>query len=278
MRNKTALAIASVGSAIFSIGAAHAAHGRDSMTTKQLVGAFACIGRFMSSVALATTALIVTPTLGTVSAEAATINWAVWSNVFTPGSTGGSATATMGSTTVAYSGEVISVTHTPSWLPATTFSGGTVGNTPSQSGGAIQLQGGAATSTDTITFSTPVVNPVMAIFSLGQGGLPASFVFASADAFTIQSGGPSAEFGGTIITQSGNSVLGSEGNGTIQFIGTYSTISWTNPNQEFWYAFTVGAPGGTVGAVPLPATLPLFATGLGALGLLGWRRKRKAAA
>ena len=29
---------------------------------------------------------------------------------------------------------------------------------------------------------------------------------------------------------------------------------------------------------PLPATLPLFATGLGALGLLGWRRKRKAAA
>ena len=31
-------------------------------------------------------------------------------------------------------------------------------------------------------------------------------------------------------------------------------------------------------ATPLPATLPLFATGLGALGLLGWRRKRKAQA
>jgi hypothetical protein len=29
---------------------------------------------------------------------------------------------------------------------------------------------------------------------------------------------------------------------------------------------------------PLPAALPLFATGLGAMGLLGWRRKRKAAA
>ena len=29
---------------------------------------------------------------------------------------------------------------------------------------------------------------------------------------------------------------------------------------------------------PLPAALPLFATGLGALGLLGWRRKRKASA
>jgi hypothetical protein len=32
------------------------------------------------------------------------------------------------------------------------------------------------------------------------------------------------------------------------------------------------------GATPLPATLPLFATGLGAMGLLGWRRKRKATA
>jgi hypothetical protein len=27
---------------------------------------------------------------------------------------------------------------------------------------------------------------------------------------------------------------------------------------------------------PLPAALPLFATGLGVLGLLSWRRKRKA--
>ena len=31
------------------------------------------------------------------------------------------------------------------------------------------------------------------------------------------------------------------------------------------------------GATPLPAALPLFAVGLGALGLLGWRRKRKQA-
>jgi hypothetical protein len=32
------------------------------------------------------------------------------------------------------------------------------------------------------------------------------------------------------------------------------------------------------GGCTLPATLPLFATGLGGLGLLGWRRKKKAAA
>ncbi|MGZ5835324.1 MAG: PEP-CTERM sorting domain-containing protein [Xanthobacteraceae bacterium] len=31
-------------------------------------------------------------------------------------------------------------------------------------------------------------------------------------------------------------------------------------------------------ATPVPAALPLFATGLGALGFLGWRRKKKTAA
>ena len=34
----------------------------------------------------------------------------------------------------------------------------------------------------------------------------------------------------------------------------------------------------TAQATPLPAALPLFASGLGAMGLFGWRRKRKNAA
>jgi hypothetical protein len=34
----------------------------------------------------------------------------------------------------------------------------------------------------------------------------------------------------------------------------------------------------TMSATPVPAALPLFATGLGALGLFGWRRKRNNAA
>jgi len=33
-----------------------------------------------------------------------------------------------------------------------------------------------------------------------------------------------------------------------------------------------------IGTTPLPAALPLFATGLGAMGLFGWRRRRKNAA
>ena len=49
-------------------------------------------------------------------------------------------------------------------------------------------------------------------------------------------------------------------------------------DQSLGYALLPTEGGGTLPAVPLPATLPLFATGLGALGLLGWRRKRKATA
>jgi hypothetical protein len=38
------------------------------------------------------------------------------------------------------------------------------------------------------------------------------------------------------------------------------------------------SPPGAAAATPVPAALPLFATGLSALGLLSWRRKTKAAA
>jgi hypothetical protein len=51
--------------------------------------------------------------------------------------------------------------------------------------------------------------------------------------------------------------------------GTYVWTWGTGPDQSFTLE---------IGATPLPAALPLFVTGLGALGLLGWRRKRKSAA
>jgi len=47
-------------------------------------------------------------------------------------------------------------------------------------------------------------------------------------------------------------------------------------------AYSTATPVGqwdvTISATPLPGALPLFAGGLGALGLFGWRRKRKQAA
>jgi hypothetical protein len=76
-----------------------------------------------------------------------------------------------------------------------------------------------------------------------SAGALAAVIFFSVDA----SGVPSALTTAAISTTSAN------------FIDTKPTVT------------LVPTP-----ATPLPATLPLFATGLGALGLLRWRRKRKA--
>jgi len=46
-------------------------------------------------------------------------------------------------------------------------------------------------------------------------------------------------------------------------------------NADGSYALSNGSVAGVVDPTPLPAALPLFATGLGALGLLGWRTRRK---
>ena len=54
---------------------------------------------------------------------------------------------------------------------------------------------------------------------------------------------------------------------------TPGAYTWTWDNGADNFVLQIGPV-----ATPLPATLPLFATGLGALGLLGWRRKKKAQA
>ena len=58
-------------------------------------------------------------------------------------------------------------------------------------------------------------------------------------------------------------------------VGLVSTAGLT-PNSEFFRGDPTNLTFAAVAETPLPAALPLFAGGLGALGLLGWRRKRKA--
>ena len=48
-----------------------------------------------------------------------------------------------------------------------------------------------------------------------------------------------------------------------------------SPNTLYFTDESDGLFGAIAPTTPLPAALPLFATGLGALGLLGWRRKQK---
>jgi hypothetical protein len=206
-----------------------------------------------------------------VAPASATI-WTDWTSavVGAPGSASGS----LDGVAVSYSGEVDGFVingTSPIWAPDSSFIGGTVTTSPSTVGDDIRLNG-TFTGTNTITFASPLEDPVFAIWSLGQPGLAASFIFDATP--TLEAGGPNSSFGGQSITVSGNTVSGNEGNGVVQFTGTFSSISWTNTPENF-YAFTVGiAETSGPAPVPQPSTIALFGLGLGLAGLrLGWRRR-----
>ena len=60
----------------------------------------------------------------------------------------------------------------------------------------------------------------------------------------------------------------------INFLQVFFEFKGTGGSFTMDKLSTVSA----ISTTPVPAALPLFASGLGVLGLLGWRRKKKAAA
>lgn len=138
----------------------------------------------------------------------------------------------------------------------------------------IRLTGGGSTATQTLFFSQAIVNPLMAILSLGQGAVAVDYDFDQP--FDIINQGSGA-FGGSataLSKQPGDVLRGFEGHGLIQFQGTFTSISWTIPNGEFWHGFQVGYEvDDQPPAIPLPATGWLLVAGLGGMALT---RRRKA--
>jgi hypothetical protein len=180
----------------------------------------------------------------------------------------------LGGVTISYAGDVSTPTQVAGginyWSPDTPYLSPTVDNAPPCCD-IIALTNGPST----LTFSTPLVNPILAILSLGQpdppvGTGPVNYSFDQP--FTVLSDGPGYWGGpGTLTDIGGNVLQGLEGHGAIQFNGTISSITWTTSPSEFWHGFTVGV---AADAVPdAGSTMLLFGTAAGLLAIA--RRARK---
>lgn len=234
---------------------------------------------------------------GFVSVSHAVTNWIVWdgapsSESYTSSSTDGVfdfnyATTATGYIVNPHTSETIQVTFngeitqwsqfnnpygTDVFANESTYLGPTVDTLP-PAGNFIAITGYSG-MVNTLTFSKPIKDLVMAIGSLGGNAGPASYVFNRTP--TVVSHGPGHWNNGSVPDEleplqvnSGNpdQVDGKEANGVVQFFGTFSSLTWSIPNSEVYSVFNVG-----ISNVPEPSAFSLLLVGLGGLAVMRRRR------
>jgi hypothetical protein len=254
--------------------ASREAEGEPSMSKQE-----ATFRRGAIAVAIAGAAFAAAP-----AAQAVPVAWTDWTTVSLSGGTAtGVITPSSGpainvSLTGTNAGGSISETFVLG--PAATYIGGIVSNAPctgtvSCTGDLINLPG-TPPGANTLTFSSAIVNPVFALWSLGDASNTATLTMPAGTLPVIESTGTNGT-GFVSLSASGNVVSGREGNGTFLLPGTFTSITFTlaSASPSEFAGITVGQAGPLAAPVPEPATYALFAAGLGFMGALARRRARR---
>jgi len=210
------------------------------------------------------------------ASQAATVDWASWTS--TNGQTvHGNAVDGSSNVDMTFTGDFaftqLNNTGFNYWQsPPTPYLSAAVSNAPANA----DIIGLGNAGTFTITFSRPVVNPLIGLVS--WNGANVTFGGgADSQAYDIQylSSGCGYWGCGTYTNQTAASFTGSgELHGVIELQGTYSSITFTDTVPEYWHGLTVGFEGVATPAVPEPGGLSLIVAGLGVLGLALRRRMR----
>ena len=154
------------------------------------------------------------------------------------------------------------------WLPAAHYS-----PTPNNISIIQLIQAGGP---NTITFNQAVIDPYIAMVSIGQPSQLHWVTYLFSNAFSVISHNtvtPAFWGTGSYSTPDAMTLVGKEFSGVLQFSGAYAagqSLTFTVSNNEDWHGFTVGA----TSVVPEPSTSALMSVGLIGMGFAARRRRR----
>jgi hypothetical protein len=194
---------------------------------------------------------------------ATSIDWTYWN----PGQISGDiAKGKIRHDRVKFDGSLDNVLY--NWYGASAFLGKKI-NAPTGTDGVLLLQSDDR-KMETINFSHPIKDPVLAIWNLGSAEFRSYLDFHGHVKIEELDGG--RKIGESIhLSKQASDIYGNDASGVVEFLGTFSSLSWFDANPNGEYKISVGRV--NTSPVPEPGTFVVMAAGLCGLGFSRLRRK-----